>query len=147
MYIDTKSSIDIIYEHCFCLLPNRRKGNLKHATGQLTGFTGHNLWSLGTIYLPFTLTSYDKTKRKITLIEFVVIRHPTEHNNILGRTSLIKFGAIPSTMHAVVIFNTTEGPGTTLTTPSIELRCYKIMQLKEITQETKKVTWRANQRK
>ena len=39
VYIDTDSLADIIYEHCFCLLPNRWKARLKPATGRLTGFT------------------------------------------------------------------------------------------------------------
>lgn len=107
VYIETGSSADTIYEHCFFLLPDRWKENLKPTTGRLIGFTGHNLWTLGTIHLPFTLTSHEKRRKKIALIDFVVLRHPTEHNIILGRTTLLKFRAVPSIMHGIVKFSTT----------------------------------------
>lgn len=111
---------------------------LKPATGQLKGFTWHIMWPLRTIHLPFILVSYDKTRRKTNLIDFVLIWHPVEHNIILGWTALPKFEAISSIMHRVVKFNTTEGSGTILATPSKERWCYEIMQLKEITQEAKR---------
>lgn len=74
--MNTGSSTNIIYEHCFRLLPDRWKESLKPATGRLTGFTGNNLWPLGTIHMPFMLTNHAKAKKKTTLIDFVVIRHP-----------------------------------------------------------------------
>ena len=75
--------------------------------GKADRILGHNLCPLGTIHLPFILTNHEKERRKTTLIYFVVIRHPTEHNIILGRTTLLKFGAVPSTMHEIVKSNTT----------------------------------------
>ena len=117
VYVDTGSSTNIIYAHCFCLLPDRWKEGLKPTTGQLIGFTGHSLWPLDTIYLPFTLTSHDKTRRKTTIIDFVVIRRPIEHNIILGRATLFRFRAIPSAIHILVKFDTTKGSGTILATP------------------------------
>ena len=60
------------------------------------------------------LTNHEKEKKKTTLIDFVIIRHPTEKNIILGRTTLLKFGAVPSKMHEIIKFNRTEGPGTVL---------------------------------
>lgn len=139
VYIDTGSSTDIIYEHCFRLLPDRWKENLKPTVGRLTGFTGHNHWPLGTIHLPFTLTINDRVKKKTTLIDFVVIRHPKEHNIILRQTTLLRFGVVPSTIHGIIKFSTIEGPGTVLAAPPRELQCYEIMQQKEIMQENKKL--------
>ena len=92
VYVDTGSSADIIYEHCFRLLPDRWKDNLHPMTGRLVEFTGHSLWPLGTIHLPLTITSYDKQQKKTALIDFMVIRHAAEHNIILGRTTLLKLG-------------------------------------------------------
>ncbi|XP_023737234.1 uncharacterized protein LOC111885182 [Lactuca sativa] len=43
VYIDTESSADIIYEHCFQLLPDRWKDNLRPMTGRLVGFNGHSV--------------------------------------------------------------------------------------------------------
>lgn len=73
VYINTGSSADIIYEYCFRLLPDRWKDGHKHMAGWITGFTGYKMWPLGTIHLPFMITSYDKTKRKKMLIDFMVI--------------------------------------------------------------------------
>lgn len=126
-YIDIGSSADIIYEHCFRLLPGRWKESLKPATRILTGCTWHNLWPLGKIQLPFTLTNHDKTKRKTTFIDFVVIRHPTEHNIILRWTALLQFSAVPLTMQRVIKFSIAEGPRMVLAIAPRELRCYEIM--------------------
>lgn len=71
VYIDTGSSTDIIYENCFCLLPDRWKESLKPTTRWPTGFIGHDLWPLSTIRLWFTMTIYDKEKNKRTLIDFL----------------------------------------------------------------------------
>lgn len=51
---------------------------------------------------------------------------------------MFRFGAIPSTIHGVVKFGTTEGLRTILATPLNELRCYMITQPKDVTKETKK---------
>lgn len=93
---------------------------------------------LGKIHLPFTLTSLDKVKKNTILIDFVVIRHLADHNVILGRTALLKFGAVPQKMHGIIKFTTTKGSGTVLETLPRELQCYEIMQPKEIAQENKK---------
>lgn len=68
-----------------------------------------------------------------------MIRHPAEHNIILGRLALLKFGAVPSTMHGIVKFSTPAGPRTVLATPPRELRCYEIMQPMKIVWENKKL--------
>lgn len=138
VYIDTGSSTDVMYKHCFWLLPDAWKEGLRPAAGQLLVFIGRSLWPLGTIHLPFTLTSQDKTRRRTTLVDFVAIRHLSEHNVILGRTTLLKFGATSSTINGIVKFSTSQCPGTILATPPRELKCYKIMQLKDISTEVKR---------
>lgn len=62
VYIDTERSLDIIYEHCFRLVMGKWKEGLKTTPGQLTSFTGHNIWPLGMIQLPLMLTSYNKSR-------------------------------------------------------------------------------------
>ncbi|XP_023755822.1 uncharacterized protein LOC111904277 [Lactuca sativa] len=138
VYVDTGSSVDIIYDHCFRLLPDRWKNGLRPTMRRLVGFTGHSLWPLGMIHLPLTLTSHDKQRRKIVLVDFVVIRHSAEHNIIMGRPALLKLGAIPSTMHGIVKLNTIGGPAMILATQPRKLQCFTIMQPAEITRETKK---------
>ncbi|CAI9288370.1 unnamed protein product [Lactuca saligna] len=103
----------------FSIAADAWKEGLRPAAGQLTRFTGNSLWPLGIIHLPLTLTGQDKTRRRTTLVDFVVIRHPSEHNVILGRTALLKSRAISSTIHGIVKFITNQGLGTILATPPI----------------------------
>lgn len=69
------------------------------------------------------LTSHHKARRKTTLIDFVMIRHPVEHNIILGKEALLKFGVVLSTMHGIIKFSTTEEPGIVLATLPKEHQC------------------------
>ncbi|XP_023754008.1 uncharacterized protein LOC111902400 [Lactuca sativa] len=138
VYVDTRSSADIIYEHCFWLLPDRLKNNLRPTTGRLVGFIGHSLWSQGTIHLPLTITSHDRKRKKTALIDFVAIQHSVEHKIILGRTTLLKLGVVPSTMHGVMKFDTPMGVATVLAAPPKELQCFTVMKLAEITKEVKR---------
>ena len=68
----------------------------------------------------------------------MVVRHPSEHNVILGLTNLLKFGAVSSKIHGIVKFNTSHGPGTILATPPRELKCYEIMQPRDISAGAKR---------
>ena len=79
-----------------------------------------------------TLNIHDKQRSKTVLVDFVVILHSAEHNIILGRPALLKLGAISSTMHGIVKFNTSEGLATILATPPRQLQCFAIMQPAEM---------------
>ncbi|XP_023760336.1 uncharacterized protein LOC111908758 [Lactuca sativa] len=138
VYVNTGSSANIIYEHCFRFLPDRWKDNLRPTAWRLVGFTCHSLWPLGTIHLPLTITIHDKQRKKIVLIDFVVIRHPTKHNIILGRMALLKLGAVPSTMHGILKFDTSAGLATVIATLTRDLQCFTVMKPAEMTKETKK---------
>lgn len=85
------------------------------------------------------MTINDRVKKKTTLVYFIVIRHPNEHNIILGQMTLLRFGVVPSTIHGIIKSSTIQGPGIVLATPPRELQCYEIMQHKEIGQENKKL--------
>ena len=105
------------------------------------------MWPIGTIQLPLTLTSHEKQWRKKSLIKYIVIQHPTEHNIIMGRTTILKLKAILSTMHEIIKFSTTEGPCTVLVTLPKELQCFEVMCPKEIEQECKKARVESTNRK
>lgn len=124
--------------HIRALLLEKWKEDLKLEPGQLTGFMRHNLWPLGTINLPFTLTSHENANRKTALIDFVIIRNSSEHNVMLGGTNLLMFVAISSTIHEILKFSTSQGPGMVLDTSPQVLKCYVIMQPKEIFVESKR---------
>lgn len=61
------------------------------------------------------------------MIDFVVIRNSAEHNIILGRTTLLKLVAVPSTMHGIMKFSTADGPTMILATPLRELQYFTVM--------------------
>ncbi|KAI3739892.1 hypothetical protein L2E82_30304 [Cichorium intybus] len=138
VYVDGGSAADIIHEHCFNLLPQVIKEELKPARGRLVGFTGHSIWPIGTISLPFTLKSFDGKLHKTSLIDFVVVRAPSEHNMILGRPGLLKFGAVPSTVHGLLKFRTPNGVACVLATSPQTLSCCQVMQPKDIIRPAKK---------
>lgn len=74
--------------------------------GPLVGFTGHNLWLLGTIHLPLILVYYDGKESRTQTIEFSVICNPTEQNILLGRLTLFELQPVPSTIHSTLKFGT-----------------------------------------
>lgn len=109
------------------MLPDKWKGGLKPVPGQLTGFMGHSIWPLGMIHLPFTLTNHEKNRRNTALIDFVVVRHSSKHNVILGRKTLLRFRGMSFNIHGVLKFGSSQGSGIVLATPPQVLKRYEIM--------------------
>lgn len=105
------------YENYFSQLPEEWRTHLRPTERRLTGFTRHNIWPLGIVQLPFSLYDHDVIKKKTVLIEFVVVRHPTEHSIILGKTALLRFKAIAET--------------------HMNHQCYQVMEATEITRGEK----------
>ena len=102
IYVDTGSSANIMYEHCFEKLCSDVRGYLKPPSAPVVGFAGQSVWPLGKIHLPFTLTDWDSGNRKTILAEFIIIRAPSRYNAILGRTGLYQLQAIASTIHGLL---------------------------------------------
>lgn len=119
-------------------MQHRGKEGLYPTIGRLKGFTMHNLWTLGTIHLPITLNSSDEHKRRMALIDFFARRNSEKHNFILGRMTLFRFGAIPSTVHGILNFCIMDGLGIVLDTPPKTLQCHLIMMSLDITRDTKR---------
>ncbi|GJR10204.1 hypothetical protein Tco_0792856 [Tanacetum coccineum] len=84
VYVDGGSSTKIMYEHCFEQLPAEEKKTIRPPTTPLVGFAGQISWPLGLLTLPITLHDYR------------------------GHISK-KLGAIASTLHALVKFQTQAG--------------------------------------
>nr|KAJ0224493.1 hypothetical protein LSAT_V11C100030900 [Lactuca sativa] len=84
--------------------------------GPLVGFTGHGIWPTGTIMLPFTLVSHDGTKQVTRVLEFLVFDYVAEHNILLGRPTLFQLQVIPSTLHGIIKFSTSDGSATVVAT-------------------------------
>ena len=138
VFIDGGASTDVMYEHCFRQLPEAWKQGLKPPTGPIVGFTGHDLWPLGTLHLPLTLVSHNDRQRKTRVIEFAVVRLPDENNILLGRTALLQFQAVASTVHGILKFSTPTGPGTVIGTSRRQQRCLQIMAPADLIHQEKK---------
>ncbi|XP_071713389.1 uncharacterized protein [Rutidosis leptorrhynchoides] len=105
--MDNGSSIDIMYDHCFRQLPTTVRRTIKPLTTVLSGFSGESAWPIGILDLKLELRdSKDKLKKRTESIEFCIVRSYSRYNAILGKTSIQKFGAIPSIIHGMVRFLT-----------------------------------------
>ncbi|XP_071739164.1 uncharacterized protein [Rutidosis leptorrhynchoides] len=124
--MDNGSSVDIMYEHCFRQLPTPTWRTIKPPTTALSGFLGESAWPIGILDLRLELRdSKDKLKKSTESIEFFVALSYSIYNTILGRTSIQKFGAIPSTIHEMVRFPTEQGVATLESTP-LDVLCTSV---------------------
>nr|KAJ0228071.1 hypothetical protein LSAT_V11C100030700 [Lactuca sativa] len=139
IYIGNGSCSDILYEHCFRQLPNAWKEGLRPPTGgPLVGFSRRSLWPLGIILLPLTLVSHDERDRITRTIRFSVIRYPTEHNIMLGRSTISLLHLVPSTIHGIIKFSTCQGSVTVLATNTRAYHCHQIIAAPYLVREPKK---------
>ncbi|XP_071708935.1 uncharacterized protein [Rutidosis leptorrhynchoides] len=82
-------------------------------TNVLLGFSGESAWPLGCIELELELVDdNDSTCTRAVPVEFCVVRSYSCYNALLGRVTLQKFGAIPSTVHDMINFSTKQGIAT-----------------------------------
>ncbi|XP_071695085.1 uncharacterized protein [Rutidosis leptorrhynchoides] len=120
--MDNGSSVDIMYEHYFRQLPATTRRTIKPPITALSGFSGESAWPIGILDLRLELKhNKDKIKKRSESIEFYVVLSYSRYNAILGRTSIQKFGAIPSTIHGMVQFPTEQGVATLESTPLVAL--------------------------
>ncbi|XP_071739057.1 uncharacterized protein [Rutidosis leptorrhynchoides] len=137
LHIDNGSSVDIMYEHYFRQLPTIVRRTIKPPTTALFGFFGESAWPIGILDLKLELRdSRDRSKRRTESIEFCVVRSYSRYNAILGRTSIQKFGAIPSTIQGMVRFLTDQGVATLESTP-LDALCASVNDKGSATDEEK----------
>jgi len=105
VYVDGGSSAEIMYEHCFEQLSSEEKKTMLPPTTPLSGFAGQLSWPVGQITLPVTIYDY----RTVIMVDFMIVWDPSPYNIILGRPGLRKLGAIPSTLHSLMKFQTQKG--------------------------------------
>ncbi|XP_071727664.1 uncharacterized protein [Rutidosis leptorrhynchoides] len=99
-----------MYEHCFRLLPGAVRATLIAPSAALSGFSGESAWPIGIIELELELVDDDnKELVRSTIVEFYVVRSYSKYNALLGRTTLQKLAAIPSTVHGLIKFRTPLG--------------------------------------
>nr|GEW04280.1 putative reverse transcriptase domain-containing protein [Tanacetum cinerariifolium] len=90
VYVDGRSSAEIMYEHYFQQLTDGIKASMQSPTSPLIVFVGKVIWTLGGITTPFTLYDCNVKGKKIVTTYVMVDRAPSPCNIILGRSGMIK---------------------------------------------------------
>ncbi|GKC27055.1 reverse transcriptase domain-containing protein [Tanacetum coccineum] len=102
MYVDGGASSEILYEHCFSRLRPKIMNKMIPATTPLIGFSGETIWPLGQISLFVKIG--DEEHSTSAQMNFLVIRSPSPHNEIIGRLRIRKIRAVPSMAHGMLKF-------------------------------------------
>ncbi|XP_071739825.1 uncharacterized protein [Rutidosis leptorrhynchoides] len=124
IYTDTGAGADIMYEHCFVLLPKDVQETMKETYVPLASFTSEPSWSEGSILLEVVLGK--PPLKRTTNIEFLVVKANSQYNIILGRTALMTFGAVTSTVHGMMKFPTPGGIATLYAERQKTIECSQV---------------------
>ncbi|GKG03355.1 hypothetical protein Tco_0310991, partial [Tanacetum coccineum] len=108
--MDSESSCEIIYEHCFQKLKPSIKASKVDSKVPLVGFSGEHSWPIGEV--PLEITIGDAPFYRTETLNFVIVRSNSPHNLVLGRTKMQKMGIVVSTIHGAIKFHTTRGIST-----------------------------------
>ncbi|GJY22705.1 hypothetical protein Tco_0396363 [Tanacetum coccineum] len=94
------------------------------ATTSLIGFSGETIWPLGQISLLVKIG--DEEHSTSAWMNFMVIRSPSQHNGIIGRTGIRKISVVPSTAHGMLKFPVEGGTVTLRSSRVIPMECAMI---------------------
>nr|GEU46558.1 reverse transcriptase domain-containing protein [Tanacetum cinerariifolium] len=112
VYMDSKSSCEIIYENCFEKLNPTIKATKGELKTPLVGFSRELSWSVGEV--PLEIKIGDALLLRTETLNFVIVRFDSSHNMMLGRTAMQRMGIVVSTIHDAIKFYTKKGFGTVL---------------------------------
>ncbi|GJZ07722.1 reverse transcriptase domain-containing protein [Tanacetum coccineum] len=107
VYMDSGSSCEIIYEHCFKKLNPTIKATKVDLKTPLVGFSGERSWFIGEVLLEITIG--DDPLLRIETLNFVIVRSDSSHNMMLGRTAMQRMGIVVSIIHRAIKFHTKKG--------------------------------------
>ncbi|XP_071718897.1 uncharacterized protein [Rutidosis leptorrhynchoides] len=144
IYTDTGAGANIMYEHCFIQLPKDVQERIKETYVPLASFTSESSWSEGSILLEVTLGK--PPLRRTSNIEFLVVKANSQYNIILGRTALMTFGAVTSTVHGMMKFPTPGGVATLYAERQKSIECSQEQHISDLLIRRLKIklgeTWR-----
>ncbi|GJV13315.1 reverse transcriptase domain-containing protein [Tanacetum coccineum] len=112
VYMDSGSSGEIIYEHCFKKLNLTIKATKVVLNTPLVGFSVEHSWSIGEV--PLEITIGDAPLSWTETLNFVIVRSDSSHNMLLGRTAMQRIGIVVLTIHGAIKFHTKKGIRTVL---------------------------------
>ncbi|GJY32254.1 reverse transcriptase domain-containing protein [Tanacetum coccineum] len=124
IYVDGGASSEVLYEHCFVRLRPEIRSQMIPATTSLIGFSGETIWPIGQISLLVKIG--DEEHSTSAWMNFMVIRSPSQHNGIIGRTGIRKIRAVPSTAHGMLKFLVKGGTVTIRSSRVIPMECAMI---------------------
>ncbi|XP_071714431.1 uncharacterized protein [Rutidosis leptorrhynchoides] len=140
VYLDSGSSCDIMYEHCFEQLSPGIRARLRPPRVPLMGFSDKRCWPIGEIDLDFTIGTPSMTRTGT--LDFIVVRSTSQHNILPGRFAMMKMGIIVSRVHQLFKFHTVTGI-TTLT--STYDRSKVVMAIRDTIESTGECIREANE--
>ncbi|GJT41641.1 reverse transcriptase domain-containing protein [Tanacetum coccineum] len=126
IYVDGGASSEVLYEHCFVRLWPEIRSQMIPATTSLIGFSGETIWPLGQISLLVKIG--DEEHSTSAWMNFMVIRSPSQHNGIIGRTGIRKIRVVPSTTHGMLKFPVEGGTVTLRSSRVIPIECVMISE-------------------
>nr|GEU62400.1 hypothetical protein [Tanacetum cinerariifolium] len=112
VYMDSRSSCEIVYEHCFKKLNPTIKATKVDLKTPLVGLSGERSWSIGEVMLE--ITKGDAPLSRTETHNFVIVRSESSHNMLLGRTTMQRMGIVVSMIHGAIKFHTKKGIETVL---------------------------------
>ncbi|GKA77401.1 reverse transcriptase domain-containing protein [Tanacetum coccineum] len=124
IYVDGGASSEVLYEHFFIRLRPEIRSQMIPATTSLIGFSGETIWPIGQISLLVKIG--DEEHSTSAWMNFMVIRSPSQHNGIIGRTGIRKIRAVPSTTHGMLKFPVKGGTITIRSSRVIPMECAMI---------------------
>ncbi|GJV16470.1 hypothetical protein Tco_1361793 [Tanacetum coccineum] len=108
-YMDSGTSCEVIYEHCFLKLkPSIRSLQIDSKTS-LVGFSEEHSWPLGEV--PLEITIGDSPYIRTEILNFVIVRSNSPYNLLLRRIAIQRMGIVVSTIHGAIKFYTPKGFG------------------------------------
>ncbi|GJU17825.1 reverse transcriptase domain-containing protein [Tanacetum coccineum] len=124
IYVDGGASSEVLYEHCFVRLRPEVRSQMVPATTSLIGFSGETIWPIGQISLLVKIGDEDHSTS--AWMNFMVIRSPSQHNGIIGRTGIRKIRVVPSTAHGMLKFPVKGGTVMIRSSRAIPMKCAMI---------------------
>nr|GEW84210.1 reverse transcriptase domain-containing protein [Tanacetum cinerariifolium] len=102
MYVDSGSSMEILYEDCFNQLWPEIKSQMVPATRLLTSFIGKTIWPMGQLRLLVIIGDANHSTR--AWMNLMIVKSLSPYNGIIGRPGIREIQAVPSTTHGMLKF-------------------------------------------
>ncbi|GKV36104.1 hypothetical protein SLEP1_g44272 [Rubroshorea leprosula] len=122
VFVDTGSSLDILYWSCFQKMQLNPNSLQKHE-GPIYGFDNQPVSVEGIITLPIYVGS--EPRFRMASVTFLVVKMESAFNTILGRATLCELKAVISQPHLCMKFPTPQGVGVLKGNQKMARTCYQ----------------------